>query len=62
MHWGLDGDRSSAPLSHGQKQLFGIARALLRPGRVVVLDEVTSRSVNAILYSPIDDDRSEHVH
>ncbi|KAJ3962062.1 hypothetical protein N0V92_001239 [Colletotrichum tropicale] len=39
---GLDADMSEAGLSAGQKQLFCLARAVLKHGQVVLLDEATS--------------------
>ncbi|OAA63926.1 ABC transporter, transmembrane domain, type 1 [Cordyceps fumosorosea ARSEF 2679] len=39
---GLDTEMTMASLSHGQRQLLSIARAMLKGGRVVLLDEPTS--------------------
>lgn len=40
---GLDVPIEELHLSHGQKQLFCIARAMIRPSPIVILDEATSR-------------------
>lgn len=43
---GLDAALNSESFSHGYKQLFSLARAMVRPrGSIVVMDEATSRFV-----------------
>ncbi|KAG5936903.1 hypothetical protein E4U60_002186 [Claviceps pazoutovae] len=39
---GLDAPLSEDELSHGQRQLFCLARAIARPGNIVIVDEATS--------------------
>lgn len=51
---GLDAPVSEDSLSHGQRQLFCLARAIARPGNIVIIDEATSRyesndAVNTLL-------------
>ena len=40
---GLAVDVEAVFLSHGQKQLFCLARAMVRPSKILILDESTSR-------------------
>ena len=45
---GLDTTMDREKLSHGRRQLFSIARALLRDARIYIFDEVASRYVRSI--------------
>ena len=45
MNGGRDADMKEESLSHVQKQNFSLARAMLKPDRIVLIDEVTSRCV-----------------
>ena len=44
---GLDAEMDADFLSHGQRQLFCLARSILRSSKVVILDEVSSRYANS---------------
>ena len=40
---GLEAHLKHESLSHAQKQILSLARAVLRPGQIVIMDEVASR-------------------
>lgn len=49
---GLEEDLDEETLSHGQKQLFCLARAMCKPGCILILDEATSRYVDSTRAPP----------
>ncbi|KAJ5198318.1 Cyclic peptide transporter [Penicillium cinerascens] len=51
---GLDIELSDDSLSHGQRQLFCLARALCHPGRILIMDEPTSSIDDAEMEKRID--------
>ncbi|KAH7248979.1 P-loop containing nucleoside triphosphate hydrolase protein [Fusarium redolens] len=61
-HGGLDASFNQDTLSHGQKQLFFLARAVLRKndGRIVLLDEATSRQTEETIKAVIENEFKHH--
>ncbi|EEP79833.1 hypothetical protein UREG_04679 [Uncinocarpus reesii 1704] len=60
---GLDADIDDLHLSHGQKQLLCLARAMLRPSSILILDEATSNvdsKTDEIMQRVIREKLSQH--
>ncbi|KMU74591.1 multidrug resistance-associated protein 5 [Coccidioides immitis RMSCC 3703] len=60
---GLDADIDDLHLSHGQRQLLCLARAMLRPSKILILDEATSnvdRKTDEIMQRVIREKLSRH--
>lgn len=60
---GLDENMKSQPLSHGQQQLFCLARAMLRTSKILILDEATSnvdRETDLLMQRIIREEFAQH--